>query len=180
MKSVLLTELAILVHFKSVRIILLVLFRVVVSLLAFCTSQRYLNSHFRHLLTKFAPIRTLGALSYCLPPHSPLLCADSLSVRGLYFAPKRAQKNRPHKEVQTSYHTFLVLSTPEVKFLYSRFKRNALQRVFPSQSVPVESQFNMPLPTAPFSLQAFRSKHKRRLSAPVQMEYNGSRRQLLP
>ena len=45
MKSVLLAESAILVHFKSVRIILLVLHSVVVALLAFCTSECYFNSH---------------------------------------------------------------------------------------------------------------------------------------
>ncbi len=45
MKSVLLAESAILVHFKSVRIILLVLHCVVVALLAFCTSECDFNSH---------------------------------------------------------------------------------------------------------------------------------------
>jgi hypothetical protein len=45
-KSVLLAELAILVHFKSVRVILLVLLGVVVSLLAFCAGEGDLNSHF--------------------------------------------------------------------------------------------------------------------------------------
>ncbi len=41
----LLAKSAILVHFKSVRIVLLVLLRVIISLLAFRTSQRNLDSH---------------------------------------------------------------------------------------------------------------------------------------
>ena len=41
----LLAESAILLHFKSVRVILLVLDSVVVSLLAFCACQCDLNSH---------------------------------------------------------------------------------------------------------------------------------------
>ena len=43
-------EAAVLVHLKSVRIVLLVLHGVVVALLAFCTRQCNFNSHFRHLL----------------------------------------------------------------------------------------------------------------------------------
>ena len=53
MKSVLFAELAELVHFKSVRVVLLVLFCVVISLFALCARQSNLYSHFRHLLTKF-------------------------------------------------------------------------------------------------------------------------------
>jgi hypothetical protein len=44
-KSVLLTESAVLVHLKPVRIILLVLHRVVVSLFALCAGQCNFNSH---------------------------------------------------------------------------------------------------------------------------------------
>ena len=45
MESVLFAESAILVHFKSVRIILLVFHRVVVALLTFCASECDFNSH---------------------------------------------------------------------------------------------------------------------------------------
>jgi hypothetical protein len=38
--------LAVLVHFKSVRVVLLVLLRTIVSLLAFCASQCNFYSHF--------------------------------------------------------------------------------------------------------------------------------------
>ena len=46
MKSVLLAELAVLIHLKSVRVILLVLLGVVVPLLALCARECDLNSHF--------------------------------------------------------------------------------------------------------------------------------------
>jgi hypothetical protein len=45
MQSVLFAESAILVHFKSVWIVLLVFHRVVVAVLAFCASQSDLHSH---------------------------------------------------------------------------------------------------------------------------------------
>lgn len=48
MKGVLLAKSAILVHFQSVRIILLILHRVIVSLLTFRTRQRNLYSHSIH------------------------------------------------------------------------------------------------------------------------------------
>ena len=38
-------ELAVLVHFKSVRVVLLVLFGIVVALLALCAGKCYLYSH---------------------------------------------------------------------------------------------------------------------------------------
>ena len=44
MKSVLATELAVLLELQSVRIILLVLLRVVISLLAFCANESNLDS----------------------------------------------------------------------------------------------------------------------------------------
>ena len=45
MQGMLLAELAVLVHLKTVGIVLLVLHRVVVSLLALCACERYLNAH---------------------------------------------------------------------------------------------------------------------------------------
>ena len=48
MKCVLFAESAILVHFKSVRIIFLVFHCVIVSLFAFCASQCDFNSHLFH------------------------------------------------------------------------------------------------------------------------------------
>ena len=50
MSSVLLAETAILVHFKSIGVVLLVFLCIVVSLLAFAAGQCDLNSQFRHLL----------------------------------------------------------------------------------------------------------------------------------
>jgi len=41
----LLAELTVLVHFKSVRVVLLVLLGVVIALFALCTSHCYLYSH---------------------------------------------------------------------------------------------------------------------------------------
>ena len=46
----LLAEPAVLVHFNSVRIVLLVLLGVVVALFALSTRKGNFNSHFRHLL----------------------------------------------------------------------------------------------------------------------------------
>ena len=60
-------ELAVFVHFKSVRVILLVLLSVVVSLLALCAREGDLNSHVRHLLTKFTPRREQKPGAVCLP-----------------------------------------------------------------------------------------------------------------
>ncbi len=45
MRSVLLAELAILFHFDSVRIVLLVFHRIVISLLTLLTCQRHFYSH---------------------------------------------------------------------------------------------------------------------------------------
>jgi len=65
-KSVLLAELAVFIHLKPVRVILLVLLSVVVSLFALSASECDLNSHFRHLLTKFTPYKN-GYGVVCLP-----------------------------------------------------------------------------------------------------------------
>ena len=53
MKSVFLTELAILIQLKSVRVILLVFLCVVVSLFAFAASECDSDAHCRHLLKIF-------------------------------------------------------------------------------------------------------------------------------
>ena len=45
MQSVLFAESAILIHFKSVRVVLFVFHCVVIALLAFCTSEGNFNSH---------------------------------------------------------------------------------------------------------------------------------------
>ena len=64
MKSVLAAELAIFVHFKSVRVIFFVFLCVIVSLLANAARQSYFDSvfffsHFRHLPIKFYFDRTV-------------------------------------------------------------------------------------------------------------------------
>ena len=50
MESMLAAEAAILVHLKTIRIVLLVLHRVVIALLAFAAGESDLDSHGRHLL----------------------------------------------------------------------------------------------------------------------------------
>lgn len=57
----LLAEPAVLVHFNSVRIVLLVLLGVVVALFALSTRKGNFNSHFRHLLF-FCPSGALASL----------------------------------------------------------------------------------------------------------------------
>lgn len=57
----LLAEPAVLVHFNSVRIVLLVLLGVVVALFALSTRKGNFNSHFRHLLF-FLPFWALASL----------------------------------------------------------------------------------------------------------------------
>lgn len=55
MESVLAAELTELVHFDSVRIVLLVFLGVVIALLALRAGECNLNSHVRHLLFYFPP-----------------------------------------------------------------------------------------------------------------------------
>ena len=60
-------ELAVLVHFKSVRIVLLVFLGIVVSLLAFCACESYLNPYIISHLT--APSYYIDlTLRLCVPP----------------------------------------------------------------------------------------------------------------
>jgi len=67
---VLLTEPTVLVHFKSIRVILLVLHSVVVALLAFCASECDFNSHngtsrFTEIFFAFAITRkSIASLGY--------------------------------------------------------------------------------------------------------------------
>ena len=56
MLGVLSAERAILAAFKTIRSILLILDRVVVSLLALVASERDLNAHVRHLLKSCLPV----------------------------------------------------------------------------------------------------------------------------
>ena len=55
MQSMLAAETAVLVHFKSVRSVLLVLDSVVVALLAFLARESNFDSHYRHLLKNLPP-----------------------------------------------------------------------------------------------------------------------------
>ena len=58
MKGMLSAESAILLHFEAIGIVFLVLHGVVVSLLAFRTSECDFNAHERHLLKKLPPCIT--------------------------------------------------------------------------------------------------------------------------
>jgi len=71
MKCVLSAESAILVHFKSVRIVLFVFHCVIVSLLAFCTCHCNLNSHLFH--------------PFCIAPSDPEKSGFSTSLTVCFF-----------------------------------------------------------------------------------------------
>ena len=113
MKSMLLTELAILVHFKPVGIILLVFLSVVIPLLALGTSQSYLHSHIRHLLTKIMPHVSLGhCLIPCLPHTAPCCAPTVYRVVRLYF---RLQKNGAKNNASQRGKIIIHHSFPVVK-----------------------------------------------------------------
>lgn len=127
MKSVLLTELAVLIHLKSVRVILLVLLRVVVSLLAFSTSERDLNSHFSAPPDEICILQE-RAECVCLPQAHIRRCKKPTSLHSYevtYVLSRilgvcnalNTQKNRPHKEVQLLYHIKVCLSSRFINFL---------------------------------------------------------------
>ena len=78
-------EPAILLHFETVRVVLLVLHCVVVSLLAFVASQSDFYTHCRHLL-KFLPP--------CIPAAIKDL-EDAETTMGVIRRRKRAHKKRP-------------------------------------------------------------------------------------
>ena len=65
MQSMLSAKTAILIHFKSVRVILLVFLSIVVSLLAFAADKCDLYSQFRHLLKN---LKLCLYTPQCLPP----------------------------------------------------------------------------------------------------------------
>lgn len=78
----LLAEPAVLVHFNSVRIVLLVLLGVVVALFALSTRKGNFNSHFRHLL--FLPFWALASLF-----------ASDFFFGRVYCELKKCTKNKP-------------------------------------------------------------------------------------
>ena len=82
MQCVLAAETAVLFHFKSVRIVLLVFLCVIISLLAFSAGECNFDSHyFRHLLIEFG--------------SSPL--NTSLNVGSVRLSQKSAQKKPPNR-----------------------------------------------------------------------------------
>jgi hypothetical protein len=62
-KSVLAAELAVLVHFKPVRVVFLVLLCVVIALLALCARQCNLDSHFSAPPDEISSLENKGKLS---------------------------------------------------------------------------------------------------------------------
>ncbi len=103
-------EFAVLVHFKSVGVILLVFLCVVVSLLAFAARQCDFNSHFGtsrldyavkkrphlELQKRRCHMAAGDALTYLPPEKRHPFCT--------YFAAKSAQKKNPLAEVKPFYH----------------------------------------------------------------------------
>ena len=87
MNSMLFAEAAVLVHFKSVRTVLLVLHCVVVALFAFCTSQSDFHSH----------DGTSRSFSEIILASLKGLCAGRKKISPLY-------------EVKLLYHTMLAKS----------------------------------------------------------------------
>ena len=106
MKSVLAAELAILVKFQSVRIILLVLLCVVVSLLALCADKGYFDSCFiSHDFGTSHVDFYLTELTVCVPPSERL-----------YPFAHRTRKKSPFTEVRKLYHILQGLSRVLTKF----------------------------------------------------------------
>ena len=95
-------ELTVLVHFKSVRIVLLVFLGIIVSLLAFCACESNLNPYIISHLT--APSYYIDlTLRLCVPPSYD---KAGLSVRGAHVHNKKASA----AEVFILYHISLRLS----------------------------------------------------------------------
>ena len=92
MNGVLSAESAVLLHFETIGVILLVFHGVVVSLLALGASQSDFNAHKRHLL-KLPP---------CITPAMKNLVSGQLHSHS--EAEKGAQKNSPFSQVDTFYH----------------------------------------------------------------------------
>jgi len=75
MESMLAAEAAILVHLKTIRIVLLVLHRVVIALLAFAAGESDLDSHGRHLL-----INSERSSVDAVLPRTSLVCGAHILV----------------------------------------------------------------------------------------------------
>ena len=123
----LLAESAVLVHFKSVGIVLLVLHGVVVALFAFCTRQCNFNSHFRHLLFS-CPFR-----HYCLP--QPRNCG---------FNGEPCAK-KTHKKISPIRGTYII---PQIEGLVNSFLIRFLlfPKLFPTASkTQSRSAFTRPI-----------------------------------
>ena len=99
MKSVFLAELAILVQFKSVGIILLVFLCVVVSLFAFAASECDSDAHCRHLLKIFEakklPFEVANRSVNAKNEHTPsfLACCIIPFDSGPVFVPPSKQRD---------------------------------------------------------------------------------------
>lgn len=108
MQGVFTTERAILVHFKSVRIILLVFLRVVITLFAFAARQCYFYS--------CVISHDIGTSQLNLRNLSPFVCfSHRTSLRQKILL---AQKKNPLPEVIALYHIIIFLSTLFLIFLF--------------------------------------------------------------
>ena len=87
MQSVLAAEPAILVHFQSVRVVLLVFHRVVVALFALCAGESDFDSHFRHLPIRMASLAETARFSRTKikPPARYYQLYHSLSISSRVF-----------------------------------------------------------------------------------------------
>ena len=82
MKCVLFAESAVLIHLKSVRIVLLILHSVIVSLLTFCTSQCDFYSHLFHPFRILnIRIKTTLYSDFCL---LAILCFFTTQIKPLF------------------------------------------------------------------------------------------------
>ena len=106
MKGVLTAEPAILLEFKTVRIVLLVLCRVVISLLAFAANECYFHSHSVHL-----PVNLSG-----LPPSTGMIFGFAHSL-------KMSTTKNPPTEVRLLYHKLLLLSIAFLNFFQHFVKK---------------------------------------------------------
>ena len=101
MQSVFAAETAVFVDLKSVRIVLLVFFSVIVSLLAFRAGERNLDSHF--FGTSYLNLELSS--TFCRMACTSLVVEDL----ALQSQKKREKKTSP-TEVKPFYHIFSLLS----------------------------------------------------------------------
>ncbi len=120
-------EFAVLVHFKSVGVILLVFLCVVVSLLALSARQRDFNSHFfgtsRLDYARVVPTHVRNCDNVAVTWQRAASSRTSLPKTHFFhtiLAAIFAQKKNPLAEVEIFYHTFCPLSIVFLKKVFGR------------------------------------------------------------